>query len=211
MSLTDPKPFNREEVNMLAMGLSEGVQGWAPLPFVATELGTLNELYGGTLLLNDEFVDSAVEEKMKAEEFSIVHIASHGLVEADASKSFILTYDGKIDMDRGHTFVLKVIFQLGCLQRLHGVSCFDERLFGRRRRVATPRFFQEQVRHPIVKRRDQFLKGPFLAAVSNQQLITNRLQGAHRPPVRLQCLILSFQGFEQPGRLPLPPIEGLWS
>ncbi len=100
MSLTDPKPFNREKVNVLAMGLSEGVQGWAPLPFVATELGTLNELYGGTLLLNDEFVDAAVEEKMKAEEFSIVHIASHGLVEADATKSFILTYDGKIDMDR---------------------------------------------------------------------------------------------------------------
>jgi len=100
MSLTDPKPFNRERVNVLAMGLSEGVQGWAPLPFVSTELGTLNELYGGTLLLNDEFVDSAVEEKMKAEVFTLVHIASHGLVAADATKSFILTYDGKIDMNR---------------------------------------------------------------------------------------------------------------
>ncbi len=100
MSLTDPEPFNREGVKLLAMGLSEGVQGWAPLPFVATELGTLNELYGGTLLLNKHFVESAVEEKMKGESFSIVHIASHGGVEADPSKSFILTYDGKIRMDR---------------------------------------------------------------------------------------------------------------
>ncbi len=100
MSLTDPKPFNREGVNLLAMGLSEGVQGWAALPNVATELETLTELYGGTLLLNDEFVDSAVEENMKGKLFTLVHIASHGFVEADAQKSFILTYDGKIRMDR---------------------------------------------------------------------------------------------------------------
>ncbi len=92
--------INVKGIKVLAMGLSVARHGYQALPNVKTELRTLNELHGGTLLLDKDFVNPAVEENLKGKQVSFVHIATHGKVEADASKSFILTYDGKIDMDR---------------------------------------------------------------------------------------------------------------
>jgi CHAT domain-containing protein len=41
-----------------------------------------------------------LEREMKENPFTIVHIASHGKFERDAKKSFLLTFDEKLTMDR---------------------------------------------------------------------------------------------------------------
>jgi CHAT domain-containing protein len=61
---------------------------------------TVNALFGGNVLLNQEFVIARVESELKDKAFGMVHIASHGQFEGDIRKSFLLAYDEKLTMDR---------------------------------------------------------------------------------------------------------------
>jgi CHAT domain-containing protein len=49
--------------------------------------------------MNQEFVKSSLEKEIAQENNSIVHIASHGHFDADAKKSFLLTYESKLTLD----------------------------------------------------------------------------------------------------------------
>ena len=100
LDLTDPRPVKRENVKALVLGLTESVQGFPPLPHVSGEIEAIQRLYGGKQLLNQDFVVSAVEKELKDEQFNIVHIASHGQFGSEVAKTFLLTFDGKLTMDR---------------------------------------------------------------------------------------------------------------
>lgn len=100
MDLTDTRPVDRTKINLLSMGLTESVQGFPALPNVATEVDTLKTLYGGKLLLDSQFLVPSMEREIKEQGVGMVHIASHGVVENDVNKSFLLAYDDKITMNR---------------------------------------------------------------------------------------------------------------
>ena len=105
LTLTDPHPLSREKMVALSGGLSEAVQGFPPLPNVTEELEGIKRLYGGTLLLDKNFLVARVEQELKEQPFSVVHNASHGQFESDVQKSFVLAFDGKLTMDRLDQFV----------------------------------------------------------------------------------------------------------
>lgn len=99
LTLTEPRPFNKENVKMVANGLSDGVQGFSPLRYVPRELESLKKLFGATELMNSQFVKTNVEKEFWQQNYSIVHIASHGHFDADAKKTFLLMFDSKLDLD----------------------------------------------------------------------------------------------------------------
>jgi CHAT domain-containing protein/Tfp pilus assembly protein PilF len=105
LNLTDPRPIKREEMKMLAVGLTEAVQGFPALPNVSAELQALRDLFGSTTLVDKEFLASNLEKKLKGEKFTILHVASHGEVGSDTEKTFLLTFDEKLTMDRLDQFV----------------------------------------------------------------------------------------------------------
>jgi len=100
LNLTDPRPIERENLNLLAVGLTESSQGFPPLPYVDQELKTIRELFGGKLLLNQDFLISNMENILLEESFNIVHIASHGQFNSDLNKTFLLAFDDKLTMNR---------------------------------------------------------------------------------------------------------------
>jgi CHAT domain-containing protein len=100
LTLTDARPIDRARATVLSAGLSDSVQGFPPLPNVAGELSAIQHLYGGVSLLNAQFTIVDIETRLREQPFTILHIASHGTVEKDVRKSFILAYDDKITMDR---------------------------------------------------------------------------------------------------------------
>ena len=100
LNLTDPKPLSRERIEVLSAGLTEGVQGFPPLPNAASELEAISGLYKTHRLLNQDFRVPQLEREMKENPFTIVHIASHGKFERDVKNSFLLTFDEKLTMDR---------------------------------------------------------------------------------------------------------------
>jgi CHAT domain-containing protein len=100
LSLTDPRKIDRENVQLLTAGLTESVQGYPPLPHVSSEVEAVQGVFGGRVLLNADFVVPAVEQEVSEKQLGIVHIASHGEFHSDSSESFLLTYDGRLAMDR---------------------------------------------------------------------------------------------------------------
>jgi len=99
LTLMEPRPFVRENLQLVANGLTAGVQGFPPLGYVRQELDNLKKLFGGTELMNKDFVKTNVEKEFAQENYSIVHIASHGHFDSDAKKTFVLTFDGKLTLD----------------------------------------------------------------------------------------------------------------
>jgi CHAT domain-containing protein len=100
LTLTDPQPIKRERANLLLHGLTESVQGFAPLPFVADELQSVQKLYGGTVRQDQQFTVPTMERDLGDTPYQIVHIASHAQFDSDVNKTFLLTYDGKLGMNK---------------------------------------------------------------------------------------------------------------
>ena len=100
LNLTDPRPLDREHAKVLAVGLTQGVQGFPALPYVAKELDALRSLFGSRVLSDQAFLTSHLGQELKDQRFTIVHIASHGEFQAESNESFLVTFDGKISMDQ---------------------------------------------------------------------------------------------------------------
>ncbi len=100
LTLTDARSLDREQVHLLSVGLSEGVQGFAPLPNVQNEIQDIQDLFGGTSLINKDFLSGNIAREMKQEDFTVVHIASHGKFAQNPKDSFLLTYDQKLTMNQ---------------------------------------------------------------------------------------------------------------
>ncbi|ETX02193.1 MAG: hypothetical protein ETSY1_04450 [Candidatus Entotheonella factor] len=99
LKLTDPRPLPKDQPKLLALGLTEGVQGFTPLPHVSTELQTLRDFYPSTVLLNEEFRLDDIQAAMQREQFTIVHVASHGQFGRDVHETFLLTFEEKLTVD----------------------------------------------------------------------------------------------------------------
>jgi CHAT domain-containing protein len=99
LTLVEPRPIKRERVRLLLNGLSEPVQGFPALDFVPKELQTLEPMYTSQKLLNNQFTADALKRQLSEEQYSIVHIASHGQFDRDVRKTFVLTYNGKLTLN----------------------------------------------------------------------------------------------------------------
>jgi CHAT domain-containing protein/Tfp pilus assembly protein PilF len=99
LSLIEPRPIQRTNVRLLLGGLSASVQGFPSLDFVPAELHSIESMYQSETLLNGDFVLPAITRKLTQEQYTIIHIASHGQFNSDAHKTFVLTYDGKLTLD----------------------------------------------------------------------------------------------------------------
>jgi len=104
LELTDPRPLDTD-ARFLLGGLTESVQGFSALPHVREELSAIHERFGGDLLLDSAFVELAVAERIAGEPYGVVHLASHGVLGADVADSYLLTHDGRIELQELSSYV----------------------------------------------------------------------------------------------------------
>ena len=101
LDLTEPHPLPKQPISVLLSGLSESVQEFAPLPNVPQEIHQIQILFNhNDILLDKTFLLDNIQTKLQINPYSIVHIASHGQFNRDPKKTFLLTYDDKLTMDR---------------------------------------------------------------------------------------------------------------
>lgn len=98
MELTDPRPLPLTSANALLLGLTEAVQGYPALTHVGIELDNVRKQVNGRTLMNKAFVREALEQELTRERYHIAHIASHGEFTGNVRESFVLTYDGKLNV-----------------------------------------------------------------------------------------------------------------
>jgi len=199
LDLTEPRSIKREKMKVLAVGVTESVQGFPPLPYVSTELQALRSLFGSTTLVDQEFLVSSVEKKLKDERFTIVHIASHAQFGSDIKKTFILTFDDKLTMDRLDQFVGVFKFRDDPLELLTLSACEtaagDDRAAlglagvaikaGARSAVATLWFINDQVSADLVAEFYRQLQDPSISRATALQ--------------RAQLKVIADPRYEHPG------------
>lgn len=124
LQLTDPRPLPRENIELLANGLTESVQGFPPLPYVGEELSQIKQLYANSTVLQDrEFVVPKMEQQLSRTPYSIVHIASHAQFDSDVTKTFLLTYESKLSMDALEDFIGLTRFRDNAVELLTLSAC----------------------------------------------------------------------------------------
>jgi CHAT domain-containing protein len=98
LKLLAPKQLDLSDTRLLLAGVSESVQGFAALESVPKELSEIRDLYGGELLLDEDFRLSRLEEEFRERRPRVVHLATHATFTGDPRTSFVLTYDKKLTM-----------------------------------------------------------------------------------------------------------------
>ncbi|MBD1936861.1 CHAT domain-containing protein [Microcoleus sp. FACHB-68] len=97
LQLLEAKPLARENLNILAAGLTEARQGFSSLPHVESELDQIKVEASTQILLNESFSKFNFEKNVQSIPFSVIHLATHGEFSSQAKDTFILTWDGQIN------------------------------------------------------------------------------------------------------------------
>lgn len=112
LTLTEPRRLPRN-VHVLLNGLSEGVQGFSPLPSVIPEINNISDLFTKpTVFLNQAFSQNTISHALQKTPYEIIHISSHGQFDRNPKNSFLLTYKDKLTMNH-----LEKIFKLSDLRK----------------------------------------------------------------------------------------------
>jgi CHAT domain-containing protein len=100
LQLVPPQASTNMRSQVLLGGISESRQGFSALPGVEPELAAIGKLLPSQKLLNNEFNNKLVATNLVASNAPIVHLATHGQFSSKAEDTFILTWDGRISLDR---------------------------------------------------------------------------------------------------------------
>lgn len=98
LQLLNVQPWRQQKLAVLTAGLSEGRENFSPLPAVETELAEIAQIFKSNLLLNQKFTSANLAQKINSLPVPVVHIATHGQFSSDLENTFILTWDGKINV-----------------------------------------------------------------------------------------------------------------
>ncbi len=101
VSLTDISPPAADRSDILIAGLSESVMGFPALPGVQKELREIREIMPeGKVLENRDFTNKNLDREFKRHHYTLLHMATHGIFGGTPEESFLLTYDGRLTMNR---------------------------------------------------------------------------------------------------------------
>jgi CHAT domain-containing protein len=98
LQLLEPKSLGEINLQALTAGLSESRQGFSPLPAVEFELNQIQSQVPTQMLLNQNFTRSSIQTQLERGNFPVVHLATHGQFSSKAEDTFILTWDGQINV-----------------------------------------------------------------------------------------------------------------
>ena len=98
LQLLEPQALDIEKLGAVTAGLSQARQGFDPLPNVESELARIDDRLESQTLLNEQFTSPSLQKAIVSSPFPVVHLATHGQFSSRAEDTFLLTWDGRIDV-----------------------------------------------------------------------------------------------------------------
>ena len=102
LQLLSPKPLVKQQLRALTAGLTKpppGFSNFAPLLAIESEFDGISKAgISTTSLLDKDFKKKNLESKIGAAPFNIVHLATHGQFSSRLEDTFILDFDGEINV-----------------------------------------------------------------------------------------------------------------
>lgn len=129
LTLTDPRPLNRENLRVLALGLTkattvDGIQ-FRELPSVNKELAGIRALIPQSKeLLDEQFTRVRLKQELSETVYPILHVATHGKFATDPKDTFIVTGDAqKLTFDELDRLIRSVSRNTEPLELLSLTAC----------------------------------------------------------------------------------------
>lgn len=98
LQLLEPKAIAPAQLQILTAGLSESRQGFAALPAVEVEINQIASEIPSSILLNKNFTSAKLKAEISQVPFPIIHLATHGQFGVKAEDTFLVTWDGRINV-----------------------------------------------------------------------------------------------------------------
>ncbi|MEM7555818.1 MAG: CHAT domain-containing protein [Cyanobacteria bacterium P01_A01_bin.84] len=100
LQLLSPRSLTKESLGALVGGLSEARDIFPELPHVKNEVTKIQSELPTQVLFNENFKTNSFQNKVSNVSYPIVHLATHGQFSSKADETFILTWDGKINVNQ---------------------------------------------------------------------------------------------------------------
>ncbi|MEH2350687.1 MAG: CHAT domain-containing protein [Nostoc sp.] len=102
LQLLDPKPLVKQQLRALTAGLTQpppGFSKFAPLLAIKSEFNGITKAgVSTTSLIDGDFKKKNLESQISGASFNIVHLATHGQFSSRLEDTFILDFDGQINV-----------------------------------------------------------------------------------------------------------------
>ena len=98
LRLLAPRSLARENLSVLAAGLSEAREDFTALPGVEAEVSQIASLVKSEIILNRDFTENRLRDKTESSPLPVVHIATHGQFSSKAEETFLVAWDGRINI-----------------------------------------------------------------------------------------------------------------
>lgn len=98
LQLLESNTTTYEKKSAITAGLSEARQGFVALPGVEAEIADISAELSAKVILNQGFTTTNLEQAISISQAPILHLATHGQFSSNADDTFVLTWDGRINV-----------------------------------------------------------------------------------------------------------------
>ncbi|MBI4780869.1 MAG: CHAT domain-containing protein [Oscillatoriophycideae cyanobacterium NC_groundwater_1537_Pr4_S-0.65um_50_18] len=99
LQLMVAQPFAPDQIKALVGGISDARNGFSALPEVESEVQKISQLISASTLLNQQFTSEAIAQKIQNGSANIVHLATHGQFSSKREDTFLLSWEGRINVN----------------------------------------------------------------------------------------------------------------
>ncbi|OUC11580.1 MAG: hypothetical protein B0A82_27230 [Alkalinema sp. CACIAM 70d] len=100
MQLLPSQKWSPQQLQAVVAGISQSRNGFIPLPAVEQEVASIATATGAAPLVNQNFTRQALTDQVQDPEKSVnvVHLATHGQFSSRLDETFLLTWDGPLNI-----------------------------------------------------------------------------------------------------------------
>ncbi|MBD2202495.1 CHAT domain-containing protein [Calothrix sp. FACHB-1219] len=98
MQLMAARSLQQNRIDAIVGGISQSRHGFSALPAVESEVKQISQAVPSSLLLNQQFTSQALAERVKFSRADVVHLATHGQFSSRLEDTFLLTWDGEVNI-----------------------------------------------------------------------------------------------------------------
>ncbi|OCQ99876.1 hypothetical protein BCD64_01970 [Nostoc sp. MBR 210] len=98
LQLMAAQSLQQKRIDAIVGGISESRAGFSALPAVESEVKQISQKVPSSTLLNQQFTSEALAEYVKSSKANVVHLATHGQFSSRLENTFLLTWDGEVNV-----------------------------------------------------------------------------------------------------------------
>jgi len=117
LTLTSQSILDKKNTQALILGLTVESPPFAALTNVNEEVQKVQNIIGGKVLLDDQFTLDRFSQELSDDDYSIVHLATHGKFGVDNDTTFLVAFDQHITIDTLDVLLRSRNIQTGNVRR----------------------------------------------------------------------------------------------